>query len=184
MERKRCCPWWLAYFFDNPVRRFFQKPEVTLGPYLKEGMSALDFGCGMGYWSIKMAEMVGPSGKVYSFDIQQKILDVLKKRAAKKGVADRIEAILINETGFSFDKKVDAAVIMWVAHEVPDPQKLFDQIADALKENGKLLFAEPNGHVKKHEFKEEIEMAKNSGFKLIDRPKVGHSMAAVLELSK
>jgi ubiquinone/menaquinone biosynthesis C-methylase UbiE len=181
MKEKHCCPWWMAYFFDNPLRRLYQKPEVTLGPYLKEGMSALDFGCGMGYWSIKMAEMVGPTGKIYSFDIQQKMLDIMNKRAAKKGVADRIERILVDDTVISLEEKVDIAVTIWVVHEVPDPQKLFDQIARALKEGGKLLFAEPSGHIKKPFFEDEIKMAEKSGLMLIDRPKVGGSMAALLE---
>ncbi|MBU4143260.1 hypothetical protein KJ590_04695, partial [Patescibacteria group bacterium] len=46
------CPWWLCYSFDNPLRRLFHDPERLLGPYVKTGMTAVDIGCGMGYFTI------------------------------------------------------------------------------------------------------------------------------------
>ena len=78
------CPWWLAYTFDNPLRLRFHDSKKIFAPYLREGMSAVDIGCGMGYFSIGMAKIVGESGKIISVDIQQQILDTLLKRAEKK----------------------------------------------------------------------------------------------------
>jgi len=46
------CPWWFAYTFDNPFRRFFHNPEKMLGSYVSRGMTVLDVGCGMGFFSI------------------------------------------------------------------------------------------------------------------------------------
>ncbi|MGD9581250.1 MAG: methyltransferase domain-containing protein, partial [Vampirovibrionia bacterium] len=64
------CPWWKAYFFDNALRRFLQKPHKLLKPYVKPGMSTMDVGCGMGMFVIEMAKLVGDSGKVYAVDLQ------------------------------------------------------------------------------------------------------------------
>ena len=53
------CPWWGGYFIDNRLRRLFHKAEKIVGPYLGPGMTVMDVGCGMGFFSIAMAEMVG-----------------------------------------------------------------------------------------------------------------------------
>jgi 2-polyprenyl-3-methyl-5-hydroxy-6-metoxy-1,4-benzoquinol methylase len=52
------CPWWLAYTFDNPIRRFFHKPDQMLAKFVKEGMTVVDIGCGMGYFSIGLAKIL------------------------------------------------------------------------------------------------------------------------------
>ena len=86
----RICPWWGGYFIDNPLRRLFHDPEKLLGPYVQPGMTAMDFGCGMGLFSIAMATLVGDGGRVIAVDLQQRMLDMLQKRAKKAKVADRI----------------------------------------------------------------------------------------------
>ena len=88
------CPWWVGYFIDNPLRRWIHNPEQILRPYVKPGMRVLDFGCGMGLFAIAMAKMVGDDGCVVAVDLQRRMLDTLKKRAAKAGVAARILASL------------------------------------------------------------------------------------------
>ena len=58
------CTWWIAYTFDNPLRRLIHKPQKVLGNYVKEGMAVMDLGCGMGHFSIGMAGLVGSTGRV------------------------------------------------------------------------------------------------------------------------
>jgi 2-polyprenyl-3-methyl-5-hydroxy-6-metoxy-1,4-benzoquinol methylase len=84
------CPWWLAYTFDNPLRKLFHKPRIMLAPYVKEGMHVMDVGCGMGFFSIGMAKLVGDNGKVFSVDLQSKMLEITEKRARRAGVDRRI----------------------------------------------------------------------------------------------
>ena len=48
------CPWWFAYTFDNPVRKLFHNPHKIFGGSIREGMTAMDIGCGMGYFSIEI----------------------------------------------------------------------------------------------------------------------------------
>jgi SAM-dependent methyltransferase len=85
------CPWWLCYSFDNPLRRFIHDPERLLAPYVKPGMTVVDVGCGMGYFTIPLARIAGPGGKVIAVDLQQRMLDALVRRAEKAAVADRID---------------------------------------------------------------------------------------------
>jgi SAM-dependent methyltransferase len=86
----RVCPWWMGYLLANPVRRLWHKPEVILAPWIKAEMVVLDMGCGMGFFSVPMARMVGPGGRVISVDLQPKMLAGLMRRAERAKVAKRI----------------------------------------------------------------------------------------------
>lgn len=67
-RKHRVCPWWAAYFFDNPLRRLMHPAARILGPYVKEGMTALDLGCGFGHYSLGMARMTGKTGLPLTLD--------------------------------------------------------------------------------------------------------------------
>ncbi|MBA3003436.1 MAG: class I SAM-dependent methyltransferase, partial [Desulfurivibrio sp.] len=135
---KHVCPWWLAYTFDNPLRRIFHKPEEIFSPYLHEGMTAIDLGCGMGYFSIGMAKLIGETGKVIAVDLQQKMLDTLIHRAQKAGVAHRITTLLCDENNIGIHEEIDFALTFWMAHETPDKSSFLKQVHAVLKKSGKL----------------------------------------------
>lgn len=175
------CPWWFAYTFDNPLRRIFHNPEKIFTPYLDEGMTAIDIGCGMGYFSVAMAKVVGETGKIISVDIQQEMLDTLIKRAKKAGVANRIKTFLCDEKDIGIIEEVDFALTFWMVHETPDQFSFLKQVYSILKKSGKLLLVEPKAHVTLTEFKQTLSIAQESGFKLIDSPAIYFSHAAVLE---
>ena len=88
------CPWWLGYFLINPFRRWIQNPGKIFGAHVRPGMFLLDIGCGMGFFSLDAARLAGPDGRVVCVDPQQKMIDVLMRRAAKAGLSERIEARL------------------------------------------------------------------------------------------
>lgn len=178
---KHVCPWWMAYTFDNPLRRIFHKPEEMFTPYLQEGMTAIDLGCGMGYFSIGMAKLVGETGKVISVDLQQKMLDTLKKRAEKAGVANRITTFLCDEDDIGSHAEVDFALAFWMAHETPDETNFLKQVHALLKKSGKLLLAEPQLHVTGAEFKKTLSIAQKVGFKHLASPIISLSHTALFE---
>jgi ubiquinone/menaquinone biosynthesis C-methylase UbiE len=175
------CPWWFAYSFDNVLRRLVHDPPAMVGSCLGEGGTALDVGPGMGHFTIGMARIVGPEGKVYAVDLQQKMLDVTMKRAARAGVADRIEPRLCRQDSLALGAlNADFALVFWMAHEVPDPGRLFGEIHGALREGDRLLYAEPSFHVKEELFRSIITDAKGVGFTREAEPKVRFSRAALL----
>lgn len=178
---KHVCPWWLAWTFDNPLRRIFHKPEKILAPYLNEGMTAIDIGCGMGYFSIGMAKIVGQTGTIISVDLQQKMLDTLIKRAKKAGVGNCITTFLCNEKDIGIREDVDFALTFWMVHETPDTASLLNQVHSILNKSGKLLLAEPKIHVTLRKFNNMLSIAQELGFKLIDSPIISFSHTAVLE---
>ena len=180
MER-HVCPWWFAYTFDNPLRRIFHDPKKIFAPYLSEGMTAVDIGCGMGYFSIGMAKIVGKTGKIISVDIQQEMLDTLLKRAKEENVDSRITTILCDGKDIGVNEKVDFALTFWMVHETLDESHFFKQVHSILNRSGKLLLAEPKIHVTSSEFKNTLATVQKVGFKLIDSPKISFSHAAVFE---
>lgn len=181
MSSHHVCPWWLAYAFDNPLRKLFHKPAVMLGDYVQAGMTVMDIGCGMGYFTLGLAELVGEAGKVIAVDLQQEMLDIMSKRATKKGLAHRIVPHLAESGSINYSTPVDFILAFWMIHEVPDPANFFGEVTKILKPGAKLLYAEPAFHVPEKRFNEILEAAYKSGFKKACDLSIRFSRAALLE---
>ena len=177
------CSWWIAYTFDNPIRRLFHNPRKILGNYIHEGMTVLDVGCGMGYFSIGMARMVGANGKVVAADLQQKMLDVMLRRARHSGVADRIIPHRCQSDAIGIEKQIDFVLAFWMVHEVGDKNSFFLQLRSILATTGKILIAEPRMHVSAAELDKTIAIAKNNGLHYCDRPEIRFSRTVLLQNS-
>ena len=175
------CPWWLAYTFDNRIRRIFHKPEKIFAPYLHEGMTALDIGCGMGFFSIGMAKIVGESGSVIAVDLQQKMLNALEKRAERAGVSDRIFLYRCESEDIGNHQNVDFTLTFWMVHEVPNQERFFKQIYTALKPAGKYLLVEPIMHVSHARYQKSVSLARQVGFIALDTPSIRLSRTTLFE---
>jgi len=163
------------------LRRLTQDPYRILKPYIKKGMTVIDFGSGPGFFSVPAAGLAGPAGKIYAVDVQQGMLDMLVKYAKKQGVLGNI--VTINNPAHEIGLELEADVILaiYVAHEVPDREKFFLGLKKRLKPDGLLLLAEPKHRVNEIEFKETLEIAGKCGFKLEGGMKMVQSRTAVLK---
>ena len=179
-DHGRVCPWWLAWTFDNPLRRWLHDPERILGDYVKEGMTVADIGCGMGYFSVALARRVGAKGRVLAIDVQARMLRSVERRARRAGVAERIVTVLASEDDLGITGPVDFVLAFWMVHEVKDVRRLFKQLAATLGPRGRLLCAEPRRHVSEARFSEIIARAADAGFRVVAHPRVRWSRAAVL----
>jgi 2-polyprenyl-3-methyl-5-hydroxy-6-metoxy-1,4-benzoquinol methylase len=174
------CPWWLAYTFDNPVRKLFHQPSKILGPYIEKGMKVMDVGCGMGFFSIGMAKMVGDEGKVFSVDLQQKMLEVTQKRAKRAGLAARIFPHRCQPDTLGLKEKVDFILTFWMVHEVKNKNSFFSELHSNLAAGGKILIAEPKIHVSPKAFQKTMKIAQSTGLRLCGRPAIRFSLTALL----
>jgi ubiquinone/menaquinone biosynthesis C-methylase UbiE len=173
----RVCPWWLGYLLVSPLRRFLYNPEEILKPYIKEGMNVLDVGCGMGFFSLPIARMIGGTGRVVCIDLQERMIKGLIRRAKKAGLADRIDARTCRQNSLEMIDiagKIDFALAFALVHEVPDKERLFSEINDTLTQDGKLLIVEPRGHVSKKEFEKTVSIAESKGFEVLTRTTESH----------
>jgi len=179
----RVCPWWVGYILASPLRRLLYDPEEILAPHIKEGMNVLDLGCGMGFFSLPAARMVGKRGKVVCVDLQEKMIRGLLRRSSKAGLSERIDARICRPDSLALDDiagKIDFSLAFALIHEVPDKVRLLSEISAAMKQNGKLLIAEPKGHVSKKGFDQTVSTAKNAGFRVVGDVSIRRSYAVLL----
>ena len=178
------CPVWVGYLLASPVRKLFQNPRKMLRPYVNEGMKVMDIGCAMGFFSLPLAEMVGPNGKVICVDMQERMIRSLEKRAQKAGLSGRIKTLICHEDSLGLDdikEKIDFALASAVVHEVSDAARFFSEIHKAMKPTGRLLVAEPKGHVSEKDFETTVSIAEQNGFTITDRPQIKRSRAVLLQ---
>jgi len=178
------CPVWVGYLLASPVRKLLQNPEKILSPYVKQGMKVLDVGSAMGFFSLPLARMVGPNGKVICVDMQEKMIQSLKKRARKAGLSDRIELRICNQNSLCLDgfkEKIDFAFASAVVHEILDASSFFSEIYEGIKRGGKFMVIEPKGHVSEKDFEVSISVAVKNGFSVIDNPKIPRSRSVLFE---
>jgi len=165
---KIACPPWVGYLLLNPLRKLLENADRILGPFVREGMIVMEPGCGMGYFTLPLARMVGPKGRVVAVEIQLKMLSVLERRARKAGLLDKIELRQAGAHGLGVEDlsgEVDFAAALHMVHEVPDQSSFFTEVWKALKPGGKLLVVEPRRHVTQDRFEQTVAAAEKIGFK-------------------
>ena len=165
--------------FDNPLRRFFQNPRTILDGLVGEGATVIDIGCAIGYFSLAMARMVGDKGTVIAVDVNPKMLQVLKNRAAKEDMEERIKLHACTQNSLGVSAQVDFALAFWMVHEVPDQAHLFQEIRSMLKPEAHLLMVEPKIHVSRASFDSSVKLAEQNGLVIRSRPTIGWSRAVM-----
>lgn len=131
-----------------------------------------------------LARLVGAAGRVIAVEVQPRMLAGLKKRLAKAGLLERVDMRLVPAESMQLSDlagTVDCAIAVAVVHEMPSAGSFFKESAAALKKGGRLLLAEPAGHVTEADFEEELKLAGDGGLTLIERPTIRHSRAALFE---
>jgi len=179
-KNNRICPVEKADSLDTRFRRWFQSPKKILKPYIKEGMTVLDLGCGPGFFSVALAEMVGETGRVIAADLQEGMLQKLQEKIKLWELQNRITLHKCKEDKIGLTDNVDFILTFYVVHEIPDQEKLFSEIETILKPNGQILIVEPPFHVSKSAFENTIQKAKAVGFTEVERPKVLFNKAVIL----
>ena len=164
----RVCPPWKGYLLLNPLRKLLENPNKILGQFVRAGMTVLEPGCGMGYFTLPLARLVGPGGRVVVAEIQPKMLSALERRARKAGLLSRIELRQAKADRLGVEDlagEVDFAGALHLVHEVPDQSSFFTQIWETLKPGSKLLVIEPRGYVSQDQFEQSLAAAEKIGFR-------------------
>ncbi len=132
-----------ADWLDRPEREQEEAPTKLLAALpLEPGMVVADIGCGSGYFTFRLADKVGPKGKVLAVDIQDEMLEIVKRRMKAKGVTN-VETV----KGAEADPKlpaggVDLVLLVDVYHEFEFPYEMTVNMVKGLKPGGKLVFVE------------------------------------------
>jgi len=180
---ERMCPWWLSYFLYNPLRRVVHNPERILDGHVRPGHTAMDVGCGPGYFTLPMARLAGQAGQVIAVDLQPRMLDILRRRAERAGLLARIRLHQCSADRLGVQTQVDFALAFAMVHEVPDPHALLSEIATLLNPEARFLLAEPSAHVAPSAFDRTLEIARTVGLLPCGEPRIAMCRAVLLARS-
>lgn len=175
------CPWWLLFTFDNPLRMLVHDPIQILGPYVKTGSISLDVGCGMGYFTLGLAELTGENGRVVAVDLQPQMLAGLVRRAQRAGLLSRVQTHLCQQGQIGWIEPVDFVLAFWMVHEVRRRMSFLHEISSLIKPGGGFLIVEPRIHVPQRDFDRTLAECLSLGLKIADRPRVAASRAVYLQ---
>jgi len=130
-------------FFNRPGRDKEEQPEQLIGALqIRRGTAVADIGSGTGYYTWRLAEAVGPEGKVYAVDVQQSMLD-LTKAAVDSHKLPNVEYVLATELSPRLpEKSIDLAFLAYAYHEFADPEATMRAIRRALKPGGRVVVIE------------------------------------------
>jgi tRNA A58 N-methylase Trm61 len=137
----------------------------------------------MGFFTLSLARLVGPSGRVIAVDVQPQMIAGLCRRARRAGLLDRIDARMVPPTSMRLEDVKDGVDVVFafaVVHEMPRPALFFREAAEAMKLGATLLLAEPAGHVDEAEFAEELSAAAQAGLTVVRHPSIRRFRTALL----
>ena len=162
---------------EDPGRDKWQKPEEILNLLdIKKGQTVADIGAGSGYLTVKLSERVGAMGTVYAVDVQQEMLEYIKKRTDENGIKNVILILNNMDEPKLPASSLDIAILLSTYHEIVNPIDFIKKIKQALKPHGKLAILEftdesPIGPPIKIRLPEDIiiEELKQAGFTLTQR---------------
>ena len=180
-RKNRVCPVEKADSLDSRIRRLLQNPQKILRPYIEEGMTVLDVGCGPGFFSIDMAQMVGKTGRVIASDLQEGMLQKVRDKIKGTELEKRIKLHKCEENRIGVSDHVDFVLLFYMVHEVPNKEKFFCEIETILRPDGQVLIVEPPFHVSKSAFEETIKKARDAGFTDVEGPNVLFSKTVLLK---
>jgi precorrin-6B methylase 2 len=132
-----------AGWLERPEREKEEEPaKVMEALKLKPGDVVADVGAGSGYFTFRIAELVGDKGKVFAVDVQEEMLDIIRQRMKAKKVAN-VEPVLGTVTDPKLPEGgVDLILMVDVYHEFSHPYEMTAAMVKALKPGGRLVFVE------------------------------------------
>ena len=123
----------------NPIKRTFEKPQRSIEPYVRKGQVVADLGCNTGYYTLALAECVGPEGRIYAVDMEEDYIGVLEKRANELGYHN-VEGHVESASNLRFikDESVDFVLANGLLCNMPENRHLaVNEITRILKPTGK-----------------------------------------------
>jgi ubiquinone/menaquinone biosynthesis C-methylase UbiE len=130
-------------FFNRPERDAEERSDALVKALeIPEGASVADIGAGTGYFTWRLAQLVGPKGKVVAVDIQQTMLDLAAETVKQHGLAN-VDYVLGKATNPRLlPRSVDMVFIAYSYHEFSEPETIMEAIRRSLKPGGRLVIVE------------------------------------------
>jgi len=132
-----------AAWLERPEREDEEQPQLVLDAlHLQGGETVVDFGAGSGYYTFRLAKLVGPRGTVLAVDIEPKMLDFIRRRALRENLFN-VGLIQSTETDPKLPKnRVDVVLLVDVYHELSFPFEVMSKLRESLKPRGRIVLVE------------------------------------------
>jgi ubiquinone/menaquinone biosynthesis C-methylase UbiE len=132
-----------AGWLDRPEREQEEQPDRAIAALeLKPGDVVADVGAGSGYFTVRLAQRVGPGGRVFAADIQPEMLSLLRARLARERLSN-VEPVLSTDTDPRLPpRSFDLILMVDVYHELAQPQVILSKLLTSLKPAGRLVLLE------------------------------------------
>lgn len=153
-----------------------ERCSIMLGQLgVKPGMTVCDMGCGNGFYSLQLAKMVGPKGRVLCVDIQPEMLRLLERRAVDQGIDNLVPILGAVHDPRLPEASVDLILLVDVYHEFSHPEQMLQGMRASLKPDGVIALLEyraedPNVPIKplhKMSKKQILKEFTPNGFRLV-----------------
>ena len=167
-----------ADWLTRPERAAEEHPAVALDEIgIAKGSTVADIGAGVGFYTVLLAQRVGPQGKVYANEIQPGMLDRLKRNVSAKGLKNVIPILGAENDPKLPANSIDLALLVDVYHEFSHPQQMMRKLRDSLRPDGRLVLLEYRAEDPQVPIRPEHKMTveqvtaelKPDGFQLIKR---------------
>ena len=109
---------------------------------LKRGMTVCDMGCGNGFHSLQIAEMVGEKGQVVGVDVQPEMLTLLRERMEEKAIENVIPILGSFHNPRLPINSIDLILLVDVYHEFSHPEQMLEAMRKSLKPDGVIVLVE------------------------------------------
>jgi predicted methyltransferase len=158
--------------FEEPGRdKRLQIDRVMDLLHLKSGATIADIGAGGGWFSVRAARRVGPTGRVIAEDINPKGIDSIRERAQREHLGNILPLLGTPDDPKLPPDSLDAALMLKVYHEIAHPKPVLANLRAALKPGARFGIIDKNGNGGDHGLKESILRAEveRAGFRQIER---------------
>lgn len=132
-----------ADWLERPERESEEEPSKALAALdVKRGQVVADLGAGSGYYTVRLAKRVGPSGTVYAVDIQPEMLALIERRVARERLEHVVPLLAAEDDPRLPAGALDLVLMVDVYHELSRPREVLRHIRTALKPDGRLVLIE------------------------------------------
>lgn len=135
-----------APWLERPEREVEESPSRLLAALrLRKGDVVADIGAGSGYFTWRMARLVGPGGRVYANDIQPEMLAILRTNLVFRGITNVVPVLGTGTDPRLPADSIDLAIMVDVYHECDQPYEFMQAVVRSLKPGGRMVFVEYRG---------------------------------------
>lgn len=175
----KVCPSWFYFSLNNFFRKLAHDPDQLFCRYMKEGQTAIDLGCGPGFFTLGLAKLAGKDGRVFAVDIQQKAIEIVTEKTKDTVYEKTVLPVLGDGSCIPVKDRADFILSFWMLHEVPDKKSFLEEIVSLMKAGSLYLLVEPKMHVSEKVFSDEVNIALSCGMEMIEAPRIALSRAVL-----